>query len=79
VTLELTGEGDRLTFRITDDGIGFDSTREWGNGLLNTARRAALLGGSFQIGPAPTGTASTFDIKLIAGTEATEDPIAMSG
>jgi two-component system sensor histidine kinase DevS len=80
VTLEMLGQGDRLAFRIADDGIGFDAAREWGNGLLNTARRAALLGGSFQIGPDPTGTLSTFDIKLTAKTEAAmEESAAVSG
>lgn len=80
VTLEATGQGERLAFRITDDGIGFDPAREWGNGLLNTARRAALLGGSFQIGPHPSGTLSTVDINLTANTgTAMEKPPAVSG
>jgi len=74
VMVEATGQGDRLAFRIADDGRGFDPSREWGNGLLNTARRAGSLGGSFQISPAPigtgpTGTICTVDISLRLRTE----------
>ena len=47
---------DKFQFRITDNGIGFDeSTASAGNGLKNMRRRAADIGGQFEIARPPGG------------------------
>ncbi|MBT2498260.1 sensor histidine kinase [Agromyces sp. ISL-38] len=51
VTLDRTG--DELVLTIDDDGAGFDD-RE-GSGILGMRERAALLGGSVEIGASPMG------------------------
>lgn len=64
VSAEIAIAGDCLTLRITDDGVGIDSAGEWGNGLANSARRAALLEGSFQIRRADKGTVAQIEVLL---------------
>lgn len=61
VSVELTARGGRLQLRVSDDGRGLDpaavaSAAERGHlGLPNLTRRAAALGGTLEIGPAPGG------------------------
>ena len=47
--------GDKVEIRIGDDGKGFVSPREGGNGLLNMRTRMEEIGGLFEIGLRPSG------------------------
>lgn len=51
VTVERAG--DDLVLTVDDDGTGFDDHE--GSGILGMRERAALLGGSVEIGASPTG------------------------
>jgi signal transduction histidine kinase len=54
VRIDLECTEDRLTFRVTDDGRGFDpASSPQGSGLLNMADRVEALGGDFEIESAP--------------------------
>jgi signal transduction histidine kinase/ligand-binding sensor domain-containing protein len=55
-----------LILQISDDGIGFDATREYdGNGLLNIKKRAGDCGGQLEINSAAgAGTKSSLRLKL---------------
>ncbi|RYY25483.1 MAG: hypothetical protein EOP62_13660 [Sphingomonadales bacterium] len=64
VAVEIAIGARRLSLRIIDDGNGFDSVGDWGNGLANCARRAALLDGCFQIRPGETGAIAQLEIQL---------------
>jgi PAS domain S-box-containing protein len=46
---------DQLTVLVTDDGVGLPADNEPSGGLLNLGRRAALLGGRFEIACADSG------------------------
>ncbi len=54
VRLVVSATGDRLTLDVNDDGVGLppDAPR---SGLANMAQRAALLGGTFTVGPGEQG------------------------
>lgn len=57
----------RLTFSITDDGVGFnaDASGKNGNGLLNYKKRIGKLNGTYQLITAPgKGTSIIFTIPL---------------
>ena len=47
--------GDELTVSVTDDGVGLTEDIEHSGGLLNLGRRAALLGGRFEIASSDAG------------------------
>jgi signal transduction histidine kinase len=48
---------DDIALRVTDNGIGIDTTvNADGKGLANMARRAALFNGTFDVRPANVGT-----------------------
>jgi signal transduction histidine kinase len=54
VGIRLSIEGDRLVFRVEDDGVGFDAVvTPYGSGLQNMADRLAALGGSVRIESTP--------------------------
>ncbi len=54
VTVTLTGDGDELCFRVTDDGRGFDcDTTTRGMGLQNMADRLDAVGGDLTVESAP--------------------------
>ena len=56
VAIDVCREGEAVRLRVTDDGrTDRDLTRRPGFGLLGTAERAQLLGGTFAAGPAPDG------------------------
>jgi signal transduction histidine kinase len=64
----------RVTLEVTDDGAGLPagSVRQ-GQGLTNLQRRAAALGGTFDIGPAPKrGTTLQWTAPLRADTPSEE-------
>lgn len=44
-------QGDVLTIRVLDDGVGFVAGSRRGHGLANLAERAAAWGGSVELGP----------------------------
>ncbi len=46
--------GDELFLTVDDDGAGVDGSLE-GGGILGMRERAALLGGSVDVGPSPNG------------------------
>jgi signal transduction histidine kinase len=46
--------GDELLLTVDDDGGGIDASVE-GSGILGMRERAALLGGSVELGPSPRG------------------------
>jgi signal transduction histidine kinase len=45
VEVNLSGDGDFLTLRVHDNGVGFDNVSGFGRGLRNLATRAQDLGG----------------------------------
>ncbi|WP_197463516.1 tetratricopeptide repeat-containing sensor histidine kinase [Cochleicola gelatinilyticus] len=49
ISVSLTQENETYILKITDDGIGFSSAKEDGNGLHNIRKRVNELGGSFTI------------------------------
>ena len=50
VEIELRQKDNSLILRVGDDGVGFDTGREYsGNGLKNLRRRAADIGGKLEI------------------------------
>jgi ligand-binding sensor domain-containing protein/signal transduction histidine kinase len=77
--LELRIVDDWLVLRIADDGRGFDTTRPLqssngngaslgGHGLLSMRRRAAALGGTFEVKSEPgRGTTSTLKVPTRSG------------
>ena len=60
----LKGENDKLTMVISDDGKGFDTTKDSrGNGLENMKRRAIEMGAKLLIDSAP-GIGTTIRLEL---------------
>ncbi|KQW45106.1 hypothetical protein ASC77_20215 [Nocardioides sp. Root1257] len=55
VTLSLTRAGDRVVLEVTDDGHGFDTTRD-GAGLRGMRERATLVAGDLTLRSASHGT-----------------------
>lgn len=45
VLVQFEQEGDQLKTRYTDDGVGFASDQQYGNGLINTENRIKSIGG----------------------------------
>jgi len=64
VSVDVQVEADRLQLRISDDGIGLDAEADWGAGLSNSARRAALLNGVFHIRRGKVGTVALLEVGL---------------
>jgi two-component system sensor histidine kinase UhpB len=54
VELALTGEGDGVVLRITDDGRGLNGSGE-GAGMRGMRERALLIGAHLTLGPTPAG------------------------
>ncbi|MEY2570341.1 MAG: hypothetical protein QOE63_691, partial [Acidimicrobiaceae bacterium] len=74
LSVKLRGKPDRLNVEVSDDGVGFDEVRAFGNGglrmnfgLESSAERITLAGGAFDIESEPgTGTTVRFSIPLAA-------------
>lgn len=68
VTITFAHDGPQLVVTVEDNGTGIstaDSTRHDSYGLKGISERAALLGGTFAIGPSPAeGTVATLRIPL---------------
>lgn len=64
VQIELRQENSGLILRVADDGVGFDSDREYsGDGLKNIRRRATDIGGKLKIfSEAGKGTTVTLTV-----------------
>ena len=54
LTLKLVDTKIELT--ITDDGIGFDTNQQLGNGLANMRKRTKELNGLFNVSSSKNGT-----------------------
>jgi signal transduction histidine kinase len=86
VTIGIDCEDEHLTFRVTDDGRGFDpASSPAGSGLQNMADRVESLGGRLDIESAPGhGTTVTGRIPVegpaeptpAASTPAPAEPVA---
>ena len=67
VDVQLHGQGEGLTFEVSDDGIGFDTAiAKKGAGLTNMADRLDALGGSLTVTSTPSG-GTTIDGTLYVG------------
>ncbi len=68
VTVSFASEGTTLTVTVHDNGSGIEPEHERHHhsfGLKGISERAALLGGTFAIGPSPVeGTAATLHIPM---------------
>jgi signal transduction histidine kinase len=70
VDVRLRGEGEGLTFEVSDDGIGFDTAvAKKGAGLTNMADRLDALGGSLTVTSTTSG-GTTIDGTLYVGVAA---------
>ncbi|HEY3506413.1 MAG TPA: GAF domain-containing sensor histidine kinase [Actinocatenispora sp.] len=63
VHVEVAAAPDRLTLRITDNGVGMGGAAETG-GLTNLRHRASEHGGTFAVSPAEPGTRLDWQIPL---------------
>ncbi|WP_306207513.1 GAF domain-containing sensor histidine kinase [Actinoplanes sp. RD1] len=64
VRVSVHAAAEEVSIRVEDDGVGTDPAAARG-GLVNMGERAADLGGSFEIAPAPGGgTAITWRVPL---------------
>jgi signal transduction histidine kinase len=55
-SVELSQEDGHLTFRVSDDGRGFDATaRSYGTGLQGMADRLDSIGGTLEVNSSPGG------------------------
>jgi PAS domain S-box-containing protein len=74
LSVKLRDQPGALSVEVTDDGVGFDRARAFGNGELrlnfgleSSAERITLAGGEFDIASSPgTGTTVRFSIPLTA-------------
>ena len=66
VVIDFSADGRRLSLRVTDNGIGFDTSSESaGHGLVSMRRRAAKLNGSFEVETAnEKGTTVSVSVPL---------------
>jgi len=71
VTVEVSGDADRVHLSVRDDGdAGPTGAPTPAYGLLGMTERISLLGGDVQAGPAPTG-GWTVDASLPRGRPTT--------
>lgn len=55
VTVDVTGEADRVLLTVDDDGAAAGGSAVSGYGLVGMRERTSLLGGTFRAGPAERG------------------------
>ena len=75
IGITLAGQDGLVTLTVEDDGVGVPETaqKSGGLGVRIMAHRAAMIGGSFTIEPAPTGgTIVTCSIPKAAATSGTQ-------
>jgi len=67
--VSLEEDSQHCILSITDDGVGFDPTRQRGMGLLGMQERVTQLGGTFAVESAPgKGTSIRVELPLAATT-----------
>ena len=70
VEVRLHCEGARLTFEVSDDGVGFDTAiAKKGAGLTNMADRLDALGGSLTVTSSPnrgTSVSGTLSVEVMS-------------
>ena len=70
VEVRLRGQRERLTFEISDDGVGFDTAiARKGAGLVNMADRLDALGGSLNLTSSPnrgTTISGTLSVDVVS-------------
>jgi signal transduction histidine kinase len=78
VTIELKDESDRISLRIVDDGIGFNSREEIinGLGLISMQERVRLIGGTLRIRSSPNSGTTIEALVPPAKTQSGEDSLA---
>jgi len=67
ISVDVTGEPDRVVLTIVDDGVGFDVNAAWGKGvgLVSVVERLETMGGTFDIrSTAGAGTHLTAAVPL---------------
>jgi signal transduction histidine kinase len=74
VDVFVAAAGGQVTLEVADDGVGVPADAVGhGSGLVNLQRRAASLGGTFEIGPQPAGgTMLRWSVPLDQGPSADE-------
>jgi|SRR5688572_6854376 len=80
ISVQLSGDADRLVLTIGDDGIGFDVNAAWGKGvgLVSMVERLEAIGGTLGIrSPAGAGTRLTASVPLQV-MQHTETPAPMA-
>jgi signal transduction histidine kinase len=75
IRITVIGHGDRLEASVTDDGIGFDSSRRDGLGLRGIDERVKELDGTMTVRSAP-GAGTTITIQLPLPVTHREAPLA---
>jgi two-component system CheB/CheR fusion protein len=55
ILINLTSQGDDISVRVQDDGVGFPDVTTNGMGLHIMEYRARMIGGSFKIERGPDG------------------------
>ncbi|MGN6575817.1 MAG: sensor histidine kinase, partial [Nocardioides sp.] len=64
VRVVVAHEADHLGIEVTDDGTGPAGESVTGRGLPGMRERVAVLGGSFEAGPSPTGPGFRVSARL---------------
>jgi signal transduction histidine kinase len=67
VAIDVRLEDGRIRVTVSDDGVGFDTSRPAGHGLSSLRRRAARLGGTVSIRSAP-GAGTTIELDVPASS-----------
>jgi signal transduction histidine kinase len=63
-TISIHNTGGYLTIKVTDNGKGFDTEKQTGNGLRNMRRRADMLQGALKIESNNSGTTVFLRTKI---------------
>jgi signal transduction histidine kinase len=72
VAVGLSQDGERLTFTVRDDGVGFDTgATGYGTGLQGMADRLAALGGELRVTSSP-GAGTLIEAAIPTGPAATD-------
>lgn len=65
VSISIKAAQNQVLFCIADDGVGIQTTRQFGNGLKNMQQRMAMIGGTLEFEKnSPSGTIISMHIPL---------------